>query len=220
MSESGGDGDEATGAGHPTGEWRPDPDGVHEFRYFVRDEPTGLVSDSGEESLDDHGEWVPDPTGRHEFRYFVSGKPTSAVSDHGVHTVDEPPAPPPVGVQPESPEPTVGTAAVEPEPVEVHAAEDSELKPKEWMKEKKVLLLVGAGALAVVLGIGIALVSSGDDSSVQGAAPGAGDAVETTAPPETTSTTEAPPDHSSMSRAASRLSTLIPSRSREVRTQG
>lgn len=115
MSESGGDGGHAAGTNHPEGEWRPDPDGLHEFRYFVHGEPTGLVSDSGEESLDDHGEWVPDPTGRHEFRYFVSGKPTSAVSDHGVHTVDRPPSPPPLEVQPENPDPTAeGNAVVEP----------------------------------------------------------------------------------------------------------
>lgn len=73
---------------HPAGQWMADPDGRHEFRYFVHGQPTDLVSDAGHESLDEHGEWRPDPTGRHELRYFVQGQPTLAVSNDGVQAVD------------------------------------------------------------------------------------------------------------------------------------
>lgn len=90
MVEGGGEERTEIGGDHPTGEWRADPEGRHEFRYFVHEQSTDLVSDSGVESLDDHAEWRPDPGGGHQFRYFVKGEPTYAVSDNGVQLTDPP----------------------------------------------------------------------------------------------------------------------------------
>lgn len=93
--QGGGEDRESVAAAHPVGDWRSDPEGRHELRYFVHDQPTDLVSDSGLESVDEHAEWRPDPTGRHEFRYFVRGEATHAVSDGGVQSTDPPSAQPP-----------------------------------------------------------------------------------------------------------------------------
>jgi hypothetical protein len=76
-------------AAGPAGEWRADPAGRHEFRYFVGDTPSDLVSDQEAESLDEYGEWRADPVGRHEARYFVAGEPTLRVSDAGIATVEK-----------------------------------------------------------------------------------------------------------------------------------
>lgn len=77
----------------PTVGWRGDPDGRHEYRYFVGDQATDLVSDHGAESIDEHGEWRPDPMGAHQQRYFVGGEPTFTVRDAEVTTTDRPSVP-------------------------------------------------------------------------------------------------------------------------------
>jgi len=82
------------------GEWRPDPSGRYEFRYWdgtkwtervagspppVQEPSRGTVSVVAERAVAPtvQGEWRPDPSGHHQFRYWDGTRWTGYVSDQG-----------------------------------------------------------------------------------------------------------------------------------------
>ena len=83
-------------------EWRPDPSGRHEFRYWNGSGWSDNVADHGAQSVDPMtpataalGEWRADPSGRHEYRFWDGSAWSENVSDHGESAIDPLTAPEP-----------------------------------------------------------------------------------------------------------------------------
>ncbi|MGZ8706049.1 MAG: DUF2510 domain-containing protein [Gaiellaceae bacterium] len=84
-----------TAAAVTGGEWRPDPSGRHEYRYWDGATWSDSVADHGEPSIDPMapaaaavGEWRVDPSGRHEYRFWNGSEWLENVSDHGQSAID------------------------------------------------------------------------------------------------------------------------------------